>query len=560
MSKFPSRPSHALRAFDEPGLAQIKKRPERRAIRALKERKLYAVRVTGAPNRRIAPKSIFSTKAIVARGLLLVALLAAAISQPAISQDGSSQDRSSKDSETWYLIELDGQPAGWVVEREQTRGETLITETHTRLELSRGTAKTSMELESRFTETLDGRALSAWTRQSLGAMPVESSFEFRDDAVWVRHGGSDLSKAEANSLPLPEGEWLTPGAASQRVLSALESGATEFSTRVLDPSLGLEPVMLEWVLESPKQEVLTDRGGFRVARWRQTSSFAPGISTLLFIDSEGELVRSETSLMGLSMTQTLSDKEAATRKTASPEILVQTFVRPDRPIEQPRTTRRVVYELDLTEGEPPDLPSVGVQQVHRAEDVTRVTVALGSSPRLPEVDTAPFLRATPFLQHDDPVLRDLLAKALTKKYKNDRARSEALRNFVARYLVAKDLNTVLGTATEVAKSRSGDCTEHAVLLAALLRGAGIPSRVVSGLIYVDSFAGESKIFGYHMWTQALVDSRWLDLDATLPGVAFDAAHIAIATSALDPDQSALREMARVLPLLGRLRIRVLEVE
>lgn len=479
-------------------------------------------------------------------------------SQPAVSQN-------TDDREHWYLIELDGQPAGWIVEREQTRGEILITEAHTRLELSRGTAKTSMELESRFTEDLAGRPLSAWTRQTLGAMPVESSYEFRDDAVLVRHGGSDLSKAEASPLPLPEGEWLTPGAADRRVQGEVARGATQFSTRVLDPSLGLEPVLLEWVLEAPEQEVLTDRGSFRVARWRQTSSFAPGISTLLFIDSEGDLVRSETSLMGLSMTQTLSDKESATRKTASPEILVQTFVRPDRVIDQPRKARRVVYELDLTEGELPNLPSVGVQQVHRKGGVTRVTVELGSSPRLPEIDSVQFLRATPFLQHDDPVLRELLGQALASspgktEHADDRARSEALRDFVARYLVAKDLNTVLGTATEVAKSRSGDCTEHAVLLAALLRGAGIPSRIVSGLVYVDNFAGESKIFGYHMWTQALVDSRWLDLDATLPGVPFDAAHIAIATSALDPDQSALREMARVLPLLGRLRIRVVDVE
>ena len=40
------------------------------------------------------------------------------------------------------------------------------------------------------------------------------------------------------------------------------------------------------------------------------------------------------------------------------------------------------------------------------------------------------------------------------------------------------------TAAEVARSREGDCTEHAVLLAALARARGIPARVAMGLVYV----------------------------------------------------------------------------
>ena len=44
-----------------------------------------------------------------------------------------------------------------------------------------------------------------------------------------------------------------------------------------------------------------------------------------------------------------------------------------------------------------------------------------------------------------------------------------------------------------------------VLLAAMLRAAEIPSRVAVGVIYVERFAGERDVFGYHMWTQALID-------------------------------------------------------
>jgi transglutaminase-like putative cysteine protease len=66
-----------------------------------------------------------------------------------------------------------------------------------------------------------------------------------------------------------------------------------------------------------------------------------------------------------------------------------------------------------------------------------------------------------------------------------------------------------------------------MLLAALLRAAGIPSRVAVGVTYAD---GE---FISHMWTEAYLND-WTALDATLSGGdVVDATHIKLAASALD---------------------------
>jgi hypothetical protein len=100
-----------------------------------------------------------------------------------------------------------------------------------------------------------------------------------------------------------------------------------------------------------------------------------------------------------------------------------------------------------------------------------------------------------------------------------------------------------------------------MLLAAMLRADGIPSRVACGLIYADEFAGEREIFGYHMWTQALLSidgvPTWVDLDPTLAGAAFDATHIALGVSALG-DADATSSLSGLIPLLGRVTIRVVE--
>jgi hypothetical protein len=134
-----------------------------------------------------------------------------------------------------------------------------------------------------------------------------------------------------------------------------------------------------------------------------------------------------------------------------------------------------------------------------------------------------------------------------------------LEAFVGRYIAKKDLSVGYATAAEVLETRQGDCTEHAVLLAALLRAQGIPSRVVAGLVWCDQFSGEREVFGWHLWTQALLDGRWIDLDATLPpgGPGFHPGHVAMAATAL-ADPAADASWTTLVGALGNLRIEIME--
>ncbi|MEM8930839.1 MAG: transglutaminase domain-containing protein, partial [Acidobacteriota bacterium] len=179
----------------------------------------------------------------------------------------------------------------------------------------------------------------------------------------------------------------------------------------------------------------------------------------------------------------------------------------------------------------------------------------------PLVDRDRFLRSTPYLGHASEPVAARYAE-VTASLPADAAapaRAEVLRLAVAAHLSDKNLDSVLATAEEAATQRSGDCTEHAVLLTALLRADGVPARIATGLIYVDAFAGKRDLFAYHMWSQAYLGGRWVDLDATLDGAtSFDAAHLTLGTSALDDDGSALIEMAGAAPWIGQLRLEVVE--
>ena len=115
------------------------------------------------------------------------------------------------------------------------------------------------------------------------------------------------------------------------------------------------------------------------------------------------------------------------------------------------------------------------------------------------------------------------------------------------------------TASEVCRRREGDCSEHGVLLAALGRLNGLPSRVVVGLAYVSSFGAKRDIFGYHLWTQFHINGRWVDYDAALNEATCSPTRIAFATSSLK--NAGLADLS--LPLLskiGSIDIDIVEVK
>ena len=94
-----------------------------------------------------------------------------------------------------------------------------------------------------------------------------------------------------------------------------------------------------------------------------------------------------------------------------------------------------------------------------------------------------------------------------------------------------------------------------MLLAALLRADGIPSRVAAGLVWAEYFAGEKNVFAWHLWTQALIGGRWVDLDATLPsnGESFHVGHVLLAVTPLT-DAASDPAWASLLSSMGNLSI------
>ena len=88
----------------------------------------------------------------------------------------------------------------------------------------------------------------------------------------------------------------------------------------------------------------------------------------------------------------------------------------------------------------------------------------------------------------------------------------ALVEHVHSSIPTKNYRNGFALASQVAARGEGDCTEHAVLTAAVARSFNYPARVALGMVIVATQA-TTAAYG-HAWTEIWVDDAWQLHDAT----------------------------------------------
>jgi len=236
------------------------------------------------------------------------------------------------------------------------------------------------------------------------------------------------------------------------------------------------------------------------------------------------------------------------------ELASAVMVKPDKPLPRIAKLERLVVKLSMEDGSPfaVELPSDGHQ---RTLGRTKESVTIEISPEVTtteEKELKPYLAPSTYVDCEDERIV-AAARAAVGDETNPWRKAQRLRRAVHELIDEKSFGVAMASASEVIETKEGDCTEHAVLLAAMARAEGIPSRAAVGLMY-----GGGR-FGYHMWTQVYVDGAWRDVDAVLPDRDFDVAHIRLSTSALGDDDSLL-DLGAFVAVFGNLKIEILEKE
>ncbi|MBY0308737.1 MAG: transglutaminase-like domain-containing protein [Phycisphaerales bacterium] len=484
---------------------------------------------------------------------------------PAAVAPGAPSAKESR-VERWYVLMMQGQRAGYLQSVETAQGDRITTTSDMHMELKRGPINMTVLMQSSFVETLDGKPVSMKMVQQLGGMATTTETTFTPDGIeTVSTVGSQKTTKKS---PLPREAWMTPGAAERYVKAELAKGSREMTVTTIDPTVG-EGLLKVTRRVVGEENVQVFGKTVPAVKWEVVVDKFKTIKQAEYVSAAGETLRSVTDMGGIKLEQLAADKELALSKLDAPELLESTTVRPSRELKDPRHLAHATYRLSVDKGELPDLPGAAGQTFSRESGRTAVVqqeaaaVEPVAAEQL-EAVKAKHLEASPTIKGDDEAVVALVKRAKVDGL-SDASAAEKLRRFVHSFITQKNMNVGFATASEVARSREGDCTEHAVLLAAVLRAAGIPSRCCSGLVYVDRFAGQEGIFGYHMWTQALLRQAdgswaWKNLDATLRDeTPYDAAHILLSVSALGEGEMQ-NFLVTTAPLIGRLKIEVVEAK
>ncbi len=461
--------------------------------------------------------------------------------------------------EYWYTVEFNGAKSGWMSNKVWTNGTQYRSEMQQQFSVARGSRSLDMEFKFTWIETLDGKPVSLRSVQKMSVQPVDILWQFMDEHViqtTTKEGRESIKE-----MPLPEPGWLTPMSIQRYWKKQRQDGMEliKYSTIIGNSGLKTNVVRHKYV---GKEEFHGEDGTIPVTRWRTRTDAVEQEAKELYT-ADGLLVQQQFSMPMLDMliTQTSKEKALAKSRGPKPEILVSTMVKPSRQINRVKGSTTATYILKVDEGKITDLPTAGSQRVAMGKDGSSATLIIDINKPQPledDADINKFLESSAMIDCKDERVIQLAEKAVYGIDDADlMAKAAAMRKFANRYISSKNLDTAFASASEVAQLRSGDCSEHAVLLCALLRAEQIPSRIAMGLVYVDSFMNKRNVFGWHMWTQALIDGKWIDLDATLP-VRYHAGHIL--TSTTDLSSGAMGdEMMSALNLIGNLQIEVVDV-
>ncbi len=483
---------------------------------------------------------------------IVVALCAVVVTSVASDEHATLRPRDS-----WFVVSIGGTNCGWMHEKIEVLGDRIQTSNDTHLLLGRAGAATSVRMTWRFIETVDGAPMQCEVEQESGAEHSQTSYRFLPTGITVDEtaGGHTLSRV----MPRPEGTWWTPAAVERYAIARRRDGSAEMTYRTVDPTGGLKVI-----------DIVSKRGGAgegKTVRWTTTTSAVP-MATEEDVDADGDVIVSRTKMAIGDMVARRSSEAEAKKPSAGGgvDLITRTMVLLSKPSPEVLKGHRARLAVRSTNGEALSLPASGAQRFEANPAgglFVDVEVGRTSPVTAEELADARYLASTILIDANDPAVKALAVRAVESAGLTNASpvadRAEALRAFVMRFIVHKDLASAFAGASAVAQSKAGDCSEHAVLLAALLRAQGIPSRVASGLIYAEEFGGKHNLFAWHMWTQAQVKGEWIDLDATLASRPFHPGHLLIATSAQD-DAQLDSDFSNLLATIGNLSIEVVHVD
>ncbi|MBN8738248.1 MAG: hypothetical protein BGP24_03630 [Lysobacterales bacterium 69-70] len=412
------------------------------------------------------------------------------------------------------LIEQDGTSYGRVLFERREDGATVRTREQSRLGISALGAREWRSSERLSSETADGRPLSQVQRSASGPAVAQAEARIRDGEIRLLRREGPYTRRDVLAAPA---DLLVDAGLQRRIAAQAPDRPWSFDYSEID----LTAARVVAVRMSSHGRADGDR--LELLREAEVDG-KPQRQRLYWSLSQQRLLPS-WEIAGARF-----DSRACAEDCDPPARyydLLDGLALPS-PYRFPAAARRrtLRYVFENATGTAPPLPTTGEQAVVQRGRRSIVTICSGCGEETaPDADALARYRApNAWVQSDHAALRALAREARANG--STEARMHKLVRFVQSYMTGERRSLGYASALQAAESRSGDCTEFALLLAALARAQQIPARVVGGLVYSSHFTGKGEVFSPHAWVQVWNGTRWISFDAGLGD--FDSTHIVLA--------------------------------
>ncbi len=456
-----------------------------------------------------------------------------------------------------FAVFIEGKKVGYAIQSRVVADGNVTTSEKVSITMSRDNIPVTIETTETSIETTDGRPLGFEVVQDLGVMMMKVTGTVNEQGR-VNLTTTSMGAEQKSTLEWPSGAVMAEGLRLLTLKKGLKEGL-EYTAKVFSPSI--MQAFDAQIHIGPKRNVDL-LGRVVVLREVVTTLNMPGAGEIVstdYVDKDLRVQKNVTPMAGMQIEMIACTKEFALGKNDVFEMIDKMFLASPVPLDNLGSAQSITYHLSPTkETGSFIIPSNDNQSVQHLKNGTSIVtvkpVAAPAGARFPykgkDKTILEAMKPTRFLQSDHKEIIALAHRAVGST-KDAAEAVKKIEAFVAKYIEKKDLSVGYASAAEVAASKQGDCSEHAVLAATMCRAIGIPAQMVVGIAYVDDFAGRQG-FGGHAWAQAYVGSKWVGLDAAFKGTGrggYDAGHIALAVGNGEP-----ADFFNLVTTLGRFKI------
>ncbi len=461
--------------------------------------------------------------------------------------------------ERWDAAFLDGQRAGYVHTIVTQKGAQLVAAVELRLQVKRFKDTVQLGMDTGSYESTEGVVSGVFMKQFLGknqSLDVQGKVEGKSILL-------TLNKTKALDAA-PWDDRVVGIAKQQRLFreNKVQPG-DQFTYLGFEPSINLVVTTRVQVKDHELVELIPGNGKKKLLRVEvkgdKIQSFQPPPLTI-WLDEELEQVRSETevpSLGKMTLVKTTQGYAIAPPVTGAKTLEAHRVIPLNFRLPRAHDMTSATYRIRIKDDADPvaGFSTDGRQRPGNVKGDTFEMVVQRGIVGQSEKTRPEYLESSYFINSADAKVRELSRRAVgleTDAWK----KAVKIEKYVKGAMQPK-AHELLAPADRVAKTLEGDCTEYAMLTAAMCRAEGVPSRTAIGLVY-----GEERnqpAFIFHMWTEVWVRGQWLALDATLGRGGIGAAHLKVSDQSWH-EESSMTPLLPTLNLLGRLSIDVLRTE